>query len=61
MFRYVLCCLFGAFIVEIAHLRNPCSIFELMSAVRQAHMTRHKNSVPLFNVEHDYFMSFLQL
>ena len=58
MFRYVSYCLFGAFIVEIAHLRNPCSIFELMSTVTQAHMTRYKNSVPLFNVEHDYFYVF---
>ena len=27
----------------------------LIPTAREAYMTRHKNSVPLFNVTHDYF------
>ena len=30
-------------------------LFELIPTARQAYMTRHKNSVLLFNVKHDYF------
>ena len=32
--------------------------FELILTARRACMTRHKNSIPLFNVNHDYFKSF---
>ena len=35
--------------------QSPKYLFELISTARQAYMTRHKNSVPLFNVKHDYF------
>ena len=30
-------------------------LFELIPTARQAYMTRNKNSIPLFNVKHDYF------
>ena len=35
--------------------QSPKYLFELIPTARQAHMRRHKNSVPLFNVKHDYF------
>ena len=35
--------------------QSPKYLFELISTARQAYMIRHKNSVPLFNVKHDYF------
>ena len=35
--------------------KSPKYLFELIPTARQAYMTRHKNSVPLFNVKHDYF------
>ena len=35
--------------------QSPKYLFELIPTAGQAYMTRHKNSVPLFNVKHDYF------
>ena len=40
---------------KIIKNQSPKYLFELIPTVRQAYMTRHKNSVPLFNVKHDYF------
>ena len=33
---------------------SPKYVFELIPAARQANMTRHKNSIPLFNVKYGY-------
>ena len=35
--------------------QSPKYLFELIPTARQAYMTRHKNSIPLFNIKHDYF------
>ena len=40
---------------KIIKNQSPKYLFELIPTARQAYMTRHKNSVPLFNVKHDYF------
>ena len=32
-------------------------LFELIPTARQAYMTRHENSVPLFHVKHSFFPS----
>ena len=32
--------------------------FELIPTARQVYMTRHKSSVVLFNVKHDYFKNY---
>ena len=34
--------------------QSPKYLFELIPTARQAYMTRHKKSIPLFNVKHDY-------
>ena len=34
---------------------SPKYLFELIPTARQAYMTKHKHSVPLFNVKHNYF------
>ena len=36
-------------------IQSPKYLFELIPTARQAYMSRHKKSVPLFNVKHDYF------
>ena len=33
--------------------KSPKYLFELISTARQAHVTRHKNSIPVFNMKHD--------
>ena len=35
--------------------KESISKVSLIPTIRQAYMTRHKNTVPLFNVKHDYF------
>ena len=40
---------------KIIKNQSPKYLFELIPTAREAHMTRHKNSIPLFNVKHDYF------
>ena len=35
--------------------QSPKYLFELISTARQAYITRHENSVPLFDVKHGYF------
>ena len=40
---------------KIIKNQSPKYLFELIPTARQAYMTRHKNSVPVFNVKHDYF------
>ena len=35
--------------------QSPKYLFELIPTARQAYMTRNKNSIPLFNVKHDFF------
>ena len=35
--------------------QSPNYLSELTPTARQAYMTRNKNSIPLFNVKHDYF------
>ena len=34
---------------------SPKYLFELRPTATEAYMARHKNSIPLFNVKHDYF------
>ena len=38
--------------------QSPKCLFELIPTARQAYMTRNKNSIPLFNVKHDYFKNY---
>ena len=40
---------------KIIKNQSPRYLFELIPNARQAHLTRNKNSVPLFIVKHDYF------
>ena len=40
---------------KIIKNKSPKYLFELIATARQAYMARHRNSVPLFNVKHDYF------
>ena len=40
---------------KIIKNQSPKYLFELIPTAREAYMTRHKNSIPLFNVKHDYF------
>ena len=40
---------------KIIKKQSPKYLFELIPTAREAYMTRHKNSIPLFNVKHDYF------
>ena len=35
--------------------QSPKYLFELIPLSRQAYITKHRNSVPLFNVKHNYF------
>ena len=35
--------------------QSPKYLFQLIPTARQTYMIIHKNSVPLFNVKHDYF------
>ena len=39
----------------------PRYLFELILTARQVYMTRNKNSIPLFNVKHNYFNFFSSL
>ena len=41
--------------------QSPKYLFELIPTARQAYMTRNKNSIPLFNVKHDYFKNYFFL
>ena len=38
---------------------SPRYLFELIPTAKQAYMTRNKDSIPLFNVKHNYFIFFL--
>ena len=40
---------------KIIKNESPKYLFALIATARQAYMARHRNSVPLFNVKHDYF------
>ena len=43
------------FFLKIIKNQSLKYLFELIPTARQAYMTRHKNSIPLFNIKHDYF------
>ena len=40
---------------KIIKKQSPKYLFELIPTVRQMYMKRHKKSLPLFNVKHEYF------
>ena len=40
---------------KIIKNQPPKYLFELIPTSRQAYMTRHENSIPIFNVKHYYF------
>ena len=44
-------CLFFKIIMN----QSPRFLFELILTARKAYLKRNKNSIPLFNVEHDHF------
>ena len=47
----------GNFVSSFKLIKNqsPKYLFELIPIARLAYMARHKSSIPLCNVEHDYF------
>ena len=43
---------------KIIKKQSPRYLLQLIPTARQAYMTREKNSIPLFNVSHNYFRNF---